>query len=429
MEIFLQGIWKRHRSKLERGVSMKKILSVILSIAVAVTMFTGTAFAAADTSVNSAITAAGKYLQLAAPDPGYGDEWIMFGLSKAGFKMTDEYISSYQKDVEAKTAEVNGVLHAKKYTEYSRVVLTFSQLGLDPENVAGYNLAEKICDYDAVVWQGINGPVWALRALDSLGDGNDRLKEKYIECILDGQLADGGWSISVYMEDGRWVTEGIKADSDMTGMAVSALAPYYRTDTKVKAAVDKAVTRLSKIQNSDGGYSTVGTPTAESCAQVIYALASLGINPNTDSRFIKNGKSAVDGLMSYYIKDKGAFAHLKGGTANGIATEQALYSLAQYRNNTPVKGTLSSVKKASSKSVKCTWKKQSGVKGYHIKVATNSGFTKNVRNVYVTSGTSSSKTVTNLIKGKKYYVKVRAYKTVNGNRVYGLYSASKTVKL
>ena len=62
-------------------------------------------------------------------------------------------------------------------------------------------------------------------------------------------------------------------------------------------------------------------------------------------------------------------------------------------------------------------------------MATNSGFTKNVRNVYVTSGTSSSKTVTNLIKGKKYYVKVRAYKTVNGNRVYGLYSASKTVKL
>lgn len=396
---------------------IKKILSVILSLVLTVIMFTGTALAATDTSVNSAIATAGKYLHAAAPNPGYGDEWIMYSLSKSGYSMTDEYISEYASALEKYVADVKGELSSRKYTEYSRVVLTMAQLGLNPQNVSGYNLVEKLYDYDAVVWQGINGPVWALRALDSLGDGNDLLKEKYIECILDAQLADGGWDIT-----------GKAADPDMTGMAVSALAPYYRKDAKVKAAVDKAVTRLSKIQNSDGGYSTVGTPTAESCAQVIYALASLGINPNTDSRFIKNGKSAVDALMTYYISSKGAFVHLKGGTANGIATEQALYCLAEYRGNTPVKGSISSVKKYTSKSVKTTWKKQSGVNGYQIKVATNARFTKGVKNVYVTSGTKSSKVI-NLIKGKKYYVKVRAYKTVNGTRVYGLYSAAKTVKL
>ncbi|MGN0671072.1 MAG: hypothetical protein ACI4KE_00430, partial [Anaerovoracaceae bacterium] len=390
---------------------MKKILSLFISAVMVLAVSSSSAYAASDTDINRAIKEAGNYLYTATPDPGFGHEWIMYSLSKSGCNLPDEYISSYSSAASSMVAEVKGELSSRKYTEYSRVVLAYAQLGLNPQNVSGYNLVEKLYDYDAVVWQGINGPIWALRALDSLGDGNNLLKEKYIECILDAQLADGGWDIT-----------GKAADSDMTGMAVSALAPYYRTEAKVKAAVDKAVTRLSKIQNSDGGYSTVGTPTAESCAQVIYALASLGINPNTDSRFIKNGKSAVDALMSYYISDKGAFAHLKGGAANGIATEQALYSLAQYRGNIPVKGSISSVKKYTSKSVKCTWKKQSGVNGYQIKVATNAGFTKGVKNVYVTSGTKSSKVI-NLIKGKKYYVKVRAYKTVNGNKVYGLYSS------
>lgn len=405
---------------------MKRLLSVILSLVLVFTIISGTAYAASDSSVNSAVNSVSS--RLASSQTGYGDEWKMFALAGAGYEFDDEYIAKYAASVEEKVTELKGVLHSKKYTEYSRVVFAYGMLGLDAYDVGGYNLVEKLYDYDAVIWQGINGPVWALRALDSVGDVNDRIKEKYIECILDGQLDDGGWNISVYMEDGRWNTAGIKADSDMTGMALAALAPYYRKDAEVKAACDKAVTRLSKMQGSDGGYSTIGTPTSESCAQVIYALAKLGINPDTDSRFIKSGRSAVDALMSYYISGDKGFAHLKGGKVNAIATEQALYALGEYRGDIPVKGTLSSVKKVTSKSVKCTWKKQSGVKGYHIRVATNSGFTKNVKNVYVTSS-SVSKTISGLTKGKKYYVKVRAYNTVSGNKVYGQYSSAKTVKL
>ena len=40
-----------------------------------------------------------------------------------------------------------------------------------------------------------------------------------------------------------------------------------------------------------------------------------------------------------------------------------------------------------------------------------------------------SKKVTGLSKGKTYYVRVRAYKTVNGVKVYGAYSGVKKVKL
>mgnify|MGYP003282290931 CR=1 FL=1 len=92
--------------------------------------------------------------------------------------------------------------------------------------------------------------------------------------------------------------------------------------------------------------------------------------------------------------------------------------------------------------LKVTWKKaaintdyvtkQSGktaaVSGYQIVCATDKKFTKNVVKTTV-SGKSLSKTVTGLKKGKTYYVKVRAYKTVNGKKLYSLYSSVKSQKV
>lgn len=127
---------------------------------------------------------------------------------------------------------------------------------------------------------------------------------------------------------------GSAADADMTAMVIQALAPY-REDAKVKEALDKAVETLSKMQNSDGGFSTFSgngnekVPTAESTAQVIVALTALGIDPHTDSRFIKNGMSVVDALTTYFVEG-GGFKHVADGTRDGMATEQGYYALTAY---------------------------------------------------------------------------------------------------
>lgn len=73
------------------------------------------------------------------------------------------------------------------------------------------------------------------------------------------------------------------------------------------------------------------------------------------------------------------------------------------------------VKKLSSKKkrqLKVTWKKVSGAQGYEIKLATNKAFTKNKKTVKVKKGSATSKTIKKLKSGKKYYVKIRAYKKV-----------------
>lgn len=112
-------------------------------------------------------------------------------------------------------------------------------------------------------------------------------------------------------------------------MGIQALSPYYDSNAQVKAAVDAALQRLSDLQLSDGTYASGGSSTSESCSQVIVALSSLGIDPNTDSRFIKNGKSVVDGLLSFSVAG-GGFKHLSSGTMNQMATEQGYYALTAY---------------------------------------------------------------------------------------------------
>ena len=114
----------------------------------------------------------------------------------------------------------------------------------------------------------------------------------------------------------------------MTAMAIQSLAPYYKTNETVKAAVDKALEALSALQRSDGGFGSWGTVNSESCAQVIVALTALGIDPTADSRFVKNGLTVLDALASFYVT--GGFRHTAGGERNGMATEQGYYALAAY---------------------------------------------------------------------------------------------------
>lgn len=80
----------------------------------------------------------------------------------------------------------------------------------------------------------------------------------------------------------------------------------------------------------------------------------------------------------------------------------------------------------ATRKLKVSYGTISGVKGYQIQYATNSKFTGS--KTKITS--SRSYTLTSLTKGKRYYVRVRGYKTDStGNKVYGTWSAVKSIKI
>lgn len=260
-----------------------------------------------------------------------GGDWLVLGLTRSGKDVPAGYFDNVAAYVK-KNINASGQLDANKSTENSRVILALTAAGFDPRNVGGYNLLNGLSDMDFIKKQGLNGPIWALIALDSHNYStpagtvsNPTTREKLIETILNAQLADGGWAYS-----------GTVADSDMTGMALQALAPYYKlkTNDKLTSAVDKAIAKLSTMQKDNGAYATTmgmgsgSTITSESTSQVVVALTALGIDPNTDERFVKNGFSAVDALLDYAVD--GGFEHLKGQGMDGMATEQGYYALTSY---------------------------------------------------------------------------------------------------
>lgn len=90
----------------------------------------------------------------------------------------------------------------------------------------------------------------------------------------------------------------------------------------------------------------------------------------------------------------------------------------------PSKVKIKMVKASSKTAIKIKWKKVKNAKGYQIKIATNSSFTKGLKTVNITKNT---KTFKNLKRGTMYYVKVRAYIKSGSAKKYGSWSKSKAV--
>lgn len=250
-----------------------------------------------------------------------GGEWAVLGLSRAGKTIPDLYYSNVLTYV-AENIDEDNRLDANKASENARLILALTAMGMDVTNVDGHNLLKGLNDMEYIQTQGINGVIFTLIALDAYNytPYGDVTRAKLTQALLDAQLEDGGWTLF-----------GTEADVDITAMALQALAPYYDTDEAVKAAADRAIATLSTLQNADGSFnmndgSGILTPTAESTAQVITALAALKIDPATDGRFVKYGSSAVDGLRKFYVTG-GGFAHDSSASRNDMATEQGYYSL------------------------------------------------------------------------------------------------------
>ena len=276
----------------------------------------------------------------ALTSPDFGSEWGILGLARSGYlEKGSKYFNDYYTRVAAYASKATknaqelgapaGALHLVKCTENSRLIIALSALGRDARSVGECDLTAPYEKFSWIEGQGLNSVVFALIALDTVGyeTKDTTIRQQCISYILGRQLSDGGWN---YQEDAA------ASDPDMTAMSLQALANYQKQE-KVQAAVSAAVGRLSAMQNSDGSYTSYEAVNSESISQVIVACAALGIDPHTDSRFVKNGKSAVDALLTFYNTEKRAFHHAmkdKDGNptdVDGMATEQAAYAMTAYQ--------------------------------------------------------------------------------------------------
>lgn len=270
-------------------------------------------------------------------------DWLPIGLSRCGVEDDyDAYLAALQTYVEQKYREEDK-LDRVKATEWHRISLAVLACGGDPthfgkdESGNDINLiADGVYDRGKTVdigAQGLNGWLWGLITLDSMKynipAGSSYTRTEMIKRILSFQLPDNGFNLRF--------AQGSTADPDITAMAIQALAPYYRNSTfNVKDPVDKALGCLSELQLDTGDFRSWGTRNSESVSQIIVSLCSIGVDPQNDTRFIKNGINLLDALF-YYQQEDGGFAHSYEsdpgnpsaipGESNSIATDQALLAL------------------------------------------------------------------------------------------------------
>lgn len=234
---------------------------------------------------------------------GLSSEWYVFALSRSG-----KYDFSSYKNELIQYLENNSVASASSRQKYALVLMSIG---------SNNNYIATVME-DSIGKQGVMSFIYGLHLLNNGAISSNNTIESVKQELLSMQLTDGGWAIM-----------GTTGDNDVTAMAIQALAPHYENDANVKSSIDKALEFLSARQLEDGDYGSYGVPNLESTAQVVIALSGLGIDGETDDRFIKNENTLLDGLEKYKLSD-GSFSHTEDSVFSDTATVQALQALVSY---------------------------------------------------------------------------------------------------
>ena len=253
----------------------------------------------------------------------YGAEWSIFAILRSGGTLRQTDLNDYVSSVVEELKSGSRILP----TDYFRIVTTLEVMGLDPTDLEGINIIERMYNYSNLDRLSSNMTAFTLLALDSRGYEipDDALwnRETLIERLLTYQNTENG---------GFGLSDSGTVSIDITAMTLQALAPYNNSQyPQVQAAVEKALTYLQDQMRNDCGYWAEGADNGCSAAQVLTALVSLGIDPlDPDSGFTRGSNNLVAKLDDFRLEN--GFTTFGGSnTPDGMATSQIAYALEAYR--------------------------------------------------------------------------------------------------
>ncbi len=213
---------------------------------------------------------------------------------------------------------------------------------------------------------------------------------------LSGTASKGSYS-------SKTVTRGIAFDR--------SLVPVKLTYSPSKVEAGKTAKALLICNN--GFASTTGSPKGFS-----FQSSDTGVC-TVDSNGVIKGVGAGNATIRM----------LSGSTVISSAKIKVSGSLKTTSKTSAPKKTSIARLTAGKKKIKVRWNRQSvGKPGYQIQYSTNSKFKNGKRTVTVSKNKTTSRTLTKLKAKKKYYVRIRTYKTIKGEKVYSAWSKAKSVK-
>lgn len=255
-------------------------------------------------------------LQNGAYVPGIEDTsglYVVFSLAQAGFQ-ADAYYDAVVNKINAQFTAIknNGSTYGTVYdaditydyldsnayaiSNYCKIALCLSALGQDITDVSGINLVEKITDknvYDAATNDTtLSRDTLILFTMDGIQANWPTSETSIKKADLINRVLDD--------VETQIATSFVWSSFDSAAMIIQALAPYTETSVEgvdqaaVSAACNQVIGLLSNIQNPDGTYVSYGASNPWTLAQAMITTGLFQINPLSDTRFIKNGKTLFD---------------------------------------------------------------------------------------------------------------------------------------
>lgn len=260
------------------------------------------------------------------------DAWKIVDMAAAGYadKLTqkDEYIAA--------TIDACASDKASDFSYLVKAALSLTALDVDATDLTAsdgteFNLIEKISGFAAEDIGYSANAIYALSAYDC-GDfavDTGLTRDALIDAILESRASNGLWGYSYGGQE--------FIDYDTTASTLSAFAPYYLAEdaqaagiseehyTQIQDSVNTVIDALSEAQGENGSLGSSNTD-----AMAVIGLASVGINPNTNPKFIKS-QSLMSALMGYALEDNSGFGFSDNSAYNALATEQAFRAMIAYQ--------------------------------------------------------------------------------------------------
>lgn len=242
--------------------------------------------------------------------------WAAISLEKLGVKPDESFIRDSAEDIKA-----NGVKDLYN-TDLEKLIMGLAACGYNPYDFMGYDLPKELFDRDINSFYA-NDAIFGLMTYNYANiDGKYKItKDALIKLILKDKLS---YKLGAIQIEG-WTYYGNNMDPDLTGMALSALAPYYDSNPLVKSSVDNVVNSLSYMQTASGYIPGQYGISSESQSFVILGLTALGINPE-GPQFTKAKGDLVSALLSFKGTN-GQYLHSLGGKNDAMSTEEAFRAL------------------------------------------------------------------------------------------------------
>lgn len=210
-----------------------------------------------------------------------------------------------------------------------------------------------------------------------------------------------------YQTAGSYTTYYKVSKTDYTTVSGSASVKINLKQPSVSAsnASSGITVKWSKISGADGYYLYQKTSTGWKRIKTITGASKISFTHTG----LKNGSKYTYTVRAYNKNTKSSY----------------MSGRSIYRLDRP---SISSLKNSSKKKMTVTWKKNTKATGYQIQYSTNSSFS-SCKTTTVSKNSTVSKTITSLTKGKRYYVRVRSYKTVSKTNYYSSWSPVKNIKI